>query len=225
MVVLFVLAGTNFLRPESGKTMSTRILRNSLATLATAATFALGGFANAAIYSSSFDPPGPLSFSGVGLFQLDDACLAFADGMYGAALCNLTLLSATVDMTDTVSSDTGHLNFAAVLPDTAHMIDLVISGGELVAVDTGLIGWAFPAPCSGTLCGDPWWIQWGSNFNNVDPVFLHTGNCDGEACFPDQQAFAVANNVTFTRVPEPGTMSLLVAALGLGWFFRRRTLD
>jgi hypothetical protein len=201
--------------------MSIRILRNSLATLATAAALALGGHANAAFYSSSFDPPGPLTFSGTGLFQLDDACLAFADGIYNAALCNLTLLSATIDMMDTVSLDTGHLNFAGVLPDTANMIDLVISGGELVAVDTQLIGSAFPAPCTGTLCGDPWWIQWGSNFN--DPVFLYTGNCDGD-CFPNQQASAVAENVTFTRVPEPGTMSLLVAALGFGWFFRRRNL-
>ena len=199
--------------------MSTRILRNSLATLATAATLTLGGLANAAFYSSSFDPPGPLSFTGTGLFQLDDACL-LTDGFYSAAACNLTLLSATIDMTDTVSLDTGHLDFASVLPNTADMLDLFISGGELVGIDTGLIGWEFPSPCTGTLCGDPWWIQWGSGF--TDPVYLYTGSCDGEPCFADLTTSTVATHVTFTRVPEPGTISLLLAALGFGWFFRRR---
>jgi hypothetical protein len=200
--------------------MSTRILRNSLATLVTAAALTLGGLANAAFFSSHFDPPGSVSFLGNGLFQLDDACL-LVDGTYSAAACNLTLLSATLDLTDTVSGDTGHLDFAALMPDTADMINLTISGNELVGVNTSEIGWAFPSPCTGTLCGDPWWIEWGTSTSS-DPVFLFTGSCDGDACFADEFPLATAFHVTFTRVPEPGTLVLLVTALGIGGLARRR---
>lgn len=199
--------------------MSTRILRNSLATLVTVATLAFGGLANAAFYSSRFDPPGSVSFLGNGLFRLDDACL-LVDGPYSAAACNLTLLSATVELTDTISGDTGHLDFASLMPDTADMFSLIISGGELVGVNTFQIGEAFPFPCTGTLCGDPWWIEWSTT--STDPVFLFTGNCDGNVCFADQTPLATAFNVTFTRVPEPGTLVLLVAALAAGGLARRR---
>jgi hypothetical protein len=200
--------------------MSTRTFRNLLGTLLTATTLMLGGAANAAFYSSSFDPPGPVSFSGTGLFQLDDACLA-ADGFYTAAACNLTLLSATVDVTDTSTSDTGHLNFASLLPNIVSMVDLIISGGNLVGVNTDLIGSVFASPCTGTICGEPWWIEWGTT-SDSDPVFLFTGNCDGDSCFPAQTPIGTAFNVTFTRVPEPGTLALLFVAGGLGWLVRRR---
>lgn len=203
----------------------------ALASLAAAATLLFGGIASGAFYSSSFDPPGPLNFSGTGLFQLDDSCL-LSDGFYTASECHLTLLGATVDMTDTGTTDTGHLDFGLLLPDSGDMIDLFINGGDLVGVDSGLIGWTFASPCTGTLCGNPWWIQWQSGIS--DPVFLYTGTCNsfdrlsastdavGPACSPFDNSAGEATNVTFTRVPEPGTLALLVSALGAGWLARRR---
>jgi len=186
---------------------------------------ALGCLANAAFYSSNFDPPGPLSFAGTALFQIDDACLGPGnDGFHTAASCNLALLSATLSMTDIPTGDTANLNFAPVLPNTADLNDLLISGGELAGVNSDLIGWVFATPpCTGSLCGLPWWIQWETT--PTDPVNLYTGTCDGP-CFPNEIASGVAENVTFTRVnlvPEPGTMGLLLAALGVGWLIRRRT--
>ncbi|HQR11330.1 MAG TPA: PEP-CTERM sorting domain-containing protein [Casimicrobiaceae bacterium] len=180
-------------------------------------TLAFGGVASARFYDSSFDPLGPLTFSGTGRFYADDACFA-ADGVYAAAACNLTLLSATVDMTNGV--DSAHLDFVSILPNTLDMIDLIISGGELVGVNTNAIGWVFPGTCTGTLCGDPWWVQWGASVD-IDPVYLYTGSCDGP-CFRNDNPESTAFDVTFKRVPEPGTLALLLGALGIGGLMRRR---
>ncbi len=203
--------------------MSKRALRTSLATLVATATLVLAGFANAAFYSSSFDPPGPLSFTGLGLFQIDDACLLAADGVYNASACNLTLLSATVEVTDTDSSDTAHLDFVSVLPNSADMLDFLLIGGNLAGVNSDPIGWVFGSPATGTLAGIPWWIQWGYSTVDIDPVFLYVGNCDGDECFRDNKSAGTAENVTFTRVPEPATLALLAGALGIAGLMRRRT--
>ena len=197
--------------------MSKRVFKNSLATLVTVVALTFTGLASARFYDSSYDPPGPLTFSGTGRFYVDDACFA-ADGQYAAAACNLKLISASLDMSN--GTDSAHLDFVSLLPNTLDMIDLFISGGELVGVNTNAIGWVFPGPCTGALCGDPWWIQWGFN---PDPVFLFTGNCDGDECFRNEQASSIADTVTFTRVPEPGTLVLLLGALGIGGLMRRRT--
>jgi hypothetical protein len=199
--------------------MSKRVFQNSLATLVTVVALTFTGLASARFYDSSFDPPGPLTFSGTGRFYVDDACFA-VDGSHLAAACNLTLISATVDMSN--GTDTAHLDFLSILPNTLDMIDLFISGGELVGVNTNAIGFVFPGPCTGTLCGDPWWVQWGFTVD-IDPVYLYTGNCDGEECFRNEQSSATAPNVTFTRVPEPGTLALLLGALGIGGLMRRRS--
>jgi hypothetical protein len=119
-------------------------------------------------------------------------------------------------MVATAPDGTGHLNFGA----STNIVDIVIEGGELVGVDSGLFGPAFTgASCTGSLCdGAPWWIEWVSN---ADPVFLFMGNCF-EGCFPDQTPVATAFNVTFTRVPEPGTLGLLLGGVGAAWWARRR---
>ena len=177
--------------------MSRRLHRLLVAALA-APLLGLACLANAAFYSSNFDPPGPLSFAGTALFQIDDGCLGVAnDGFHTAASCNLALLSATLSMTDIPTGDTGTLNFASVLPNTAGLIDLLISGGELAGINSDLIGFVFAAPCTGTLCGIPWWIQWQTT--PTDPVFLYTGNCDGDFCFPNELASGVAGKCHFTR--------------------------
>jgi hypothetical protein len=200
--------------------MPNRTLRASLGALAFAACMICGGPAQAVFYGNDFDPIGPLSFSGHALWQFDDACQT--PGMHSAATCHLALLSATVDMTAGVGNS-GHLDFASRLPATSQLIDFFIdSSGLLEGIDTNLIGWVFPAPCAGTLCGTPWWIQWQA-FS--DPVFLYTGNCDGpNSCVPNEFSQGAAFNVTFTRlvVPEPGTLGLLLGALGAGWWARRR---
>lgn len=207
------------LKPDDSRmSMSRRTLRMLLGATAAAAVAIFAAPASAVIYSSGFDP---LSFSGTGFFQFDDHCLTDngGNGNYTQAECNASLLSASVDMVATAPDGTGHLDFG---PST-NIFNIVISGGELVGVDSGLFGPAFTgASCSGSLCdGAPWWIQWLSDVD--DPVFLFTGNCI-EGCFPNQSPSATAFDVTFTRleVPEPGTLGLILGGAGAAWWARRR---
>jgi hypothetical protein len=185
--------------------MSLRALRIFLGALATGAMAIFAVPASAVQYTSGFDPLGAVTFSGTGLFQFDNVCLN-ADNLYLAADCNLVLLAASLDMTDTGSSNTAHLDFAPVLPDSTDMVDLIISGGTLVGIDTGLVGPVFVSDVSSSLFG-PWWLQWQTG---IDPVFLFTGGCtftlESEVCTPNEFSSGEATNVTFTRVPEPGTL-------------------
>jgi PEP-CTERM motif-containing protein len=197
-------------------TMTRKTVRILLGALATVAVAIFAVPASAVQYSSGFDP---VAFSGTGLFQFDDTCLN-TDGLHLAADCNLVLLNASLDMTDTGSSDTAHLDFAPVLPDSTDMVDLIISGGTLVGIDTGLIGPVFVTDDGSSLFG-PWWLQWQS-----DPVFLFTGGCtvgvESEVCTPNEFSSGEATNVTFTRVPEPGTLGLILGGVGAAWVARRR---
>ncbi len=226
--------------------MSKRTHRHALAALAAAATLMFGGIASGAFYSSRFDPPGPIDFNGQGLFYVSDTCLGA--GFHLASDCGMSLSTATVDMTDTVSGDTGHLNFSPVLPDTVDMISFFMGDhGDMLGANTDLVGWTFAdQPCSGTLCDIPFWVQWqfSTNFapaqsadlgSGVIPaVYLYTGNCSfssrdsvaldtsSDGCQADRTPAGIATTVTFTRVPEPGTLALLLLAGGAGWFARRR---
>jgi hypothetical protein len=189
-----------------------------LGALASAAVAIFAVPANAVVYSSGFDP---LSFSGTGFFQFDTACES-VDGVYTQAECNVIFLGATVDLVETAPPGTGQLAFGS----STNIVDIIISGGLLVGVDSGLFGPSFISTCSGSLCSntDPWWIQWESNF--FDPVNLFTGNCF-EGCFPDPTPIAIALNVTFTRLtdgvaPEPGTLGLILGGVGAAWWARRR---
>jgi hypothetical protein len=209
--------------------MSRRTLRLFLGALATAAMAALGSPVHAGVWQGLFDP---LSFSGVGFFQFDNHCETDFGGnhTYSQAECNVIFLSASVDMIETVPPGTGHLNFG---PST-DIFDIVIVGGQLVGVDSGLFGPAFTgASCSGSLCnGAPWWIQWQSGIGGLlsanDPVDLFTGTCSEIApCAPNQSPSATALTVIFTRLPdngapEPGTLGLIVGGVGAAWLARRR---
>ena len=186
-----------------------------------AAASAFSGGAHAVFYNSHFDP---IDFLGDGVFEFADSCL-LEDGKYTGAECSARLVSAAIDIIEgDPPSGFGH----AVFGESFDIIDLRISGGELVGVNTGFIGPSFAGSCTLTSCG-PWWIQW--SMGAVDPVFLYTGGCsptDGEfgfVCFPNTEPVATAFDVTFTRIsaaPEPGTVALLGCAIAACWAARRR---
>lgn len=189
--------------------------------------FALAGLAQAVIFNSHFDP---LTFVGDGQFQFDDSCLA-EDGFYSGDSCSATLLSAVIDVSDGVGG-TAHVDFGPLLPSTA-VLSIEIQGGTLVGVETDWIGFAFGSPCTGDLCGAPWWIRWTNP--EADPVELVTGSCTSDYalisfvkftplnCQMDLQTTTIADNVTFTRVPEPGTLLLVAGGLFAAWRSRRAT--
>jgi hypothetical protein len=208
--------------------MNTAMVRNLLGAAIAAAGVTLAGTSHGAIFNSHFDPN---SFVGDGQFQIDDACLA-EDGFYLGSNCGATLLSATASITHVDDSDpenpvvlgTAQVNFGSLLPsDPGVVLEIEILDGTLVGVDTDWIGQAFASTCTGDLCGTvPWWIRWVNP--DSDPVELATGTCDGiRSCNMNSgEPFATANIVTFTRVPEPGTLALVTGGLLLAWRSRRR---
>lgn len=212
--------------------MSMKIIRTSLASVVTVFALAFAGFANAALFGSHFDP---LGFVGDGLFKFDDACLA--DGTYTGTACNVQLLSASLDLTNAPlvgpATGTAHFDFTPVLPSTA-IFDIVVSGGVLVGVDSDVFGGVFSTSCTGDLCdGQPRWIQW---FTDSNRVALYTGcqstnfvgrlsvaEADSTDCSPNTDNPVIADTVTFTRIPEPGTLFLIAGALIAAGLSRRRS--
>ena len=202
--------------------MARKALRILLGALAAGAIVIFAAPASAVHYTSGFEP---LSFFGTGLFQFDDSCLTAngGNGTYTGAQCNVSLLSVTASLNNTDPPvGTGQLDFAPVLPDSGDIIDIIISNGTLVGVNTDPIGFVFPSPCTGDVCGTPWWIEWDSFSDPVNQVLLFTGSCDGEECFRNELPSGSTFNVTFNRVPEPGTLGLIIGGVGAAWVARRR---
>ncbi|MEP7063781.1 MAG: PEP-CTERM sorting domain-containing protein [Betaproteobacteria bacterium] len=189
--------------------------------------------AQGAIYSGRFDPTGTApdfpGFTGEALFTIDDGCVALGDGYHYVNASNgcgdSFMTSATVNLFDPLASEpllvgdrvdsfslAGHFDLAGVL----------ISGGQVTGVDTDIVGPAFGAgyPTHWTNT-TPFWLQFVSGCLGAtpddgcftDPAFIYMG---------DTQNQSKPATVTFERVPEPGTLALVLGAIGLGWLLRRR---
>lgn len=128
-------------------------------------------------------------------------------------------------------------------PLTAPVWGVNIVGGELVGVDSFEIGsFTFAAADAGTHGGD-WFLRWSSGRGAFCDLYS-CGGRTGEAAGEPADPLAVArptvfltnriagdpnglvplasDRVTFQRVPEPGTVALVLAALGACWVSRRR---
>ena len=213
-----------------------------LARTAFAAAAALaGGNAGAVVYSSTFDPP---NFSGTATFDVSQSCLDMNPGP-GPALqvgndgdsCTVTWLTATVTFQDAPGLT---FNYSHLLPDSGIVSSIWVQGGELVGVESGLLGPRISgsSDTSHTPFHGPWWIQYRfappSDLSEFGPpssgdfglgvVYLYTGECT-EGCAPFSDPEETAHVETFTRVtpvPEPGSLALLLAALASACCARRR---
>lgn len=219
--------------------MSDRSNRIALSALAAASIFALAAPAQAGFIGSRFDPP---FFAGVGTFFLPDtpACLGLPDGFNsvngGSDPCSgVVLVNASVSVSDDGGSV--HLSLPPPTPSATAVTGLVIdseSSSLVVGVNTTFIQLSVdPGSCTGDLCGYEWWIAWDSGLPDSDllaaaisglsnSVTLFRQFCP-EGCIGDREQFGdPAVDVTFFPVPEPGSLALLVGALGAGWIVRRR---
>jgi hypothetical protein len=230
-------------------TMTSKLLRSALAVIALAGSLACGTV-EAVLYNSHFDPIDVVSFEGNGRFYIRDDCLLLADDVYSGASCDARLefadLTITVEDSPPDVGSMGQVHFGL----STDIVSIIIQGGELVGVNSGQIGPSFAHSCTGTgiVCDTPWWVQWNApppppilTFDSLvlasvpgDSVTLFAGNCFSEerlltpkatsdGCTPDDRPVGVAFDVTFTRIPEPGSLALLgaglLAAFGVG---RRR---
>ena len=183
------------------------------------------------VFRGAIDPifgafiPGA-SFTGEAFFDVDPDCLA-VDGTYtNADACGiLTILSATITLTNSPNSQT--LDFGTNLSSPDPVIDYIIANGTLAAVDTINIGPQFVAAVPDIGYTGPMWLSLGHTGVAGDGLTatgqLHPGSSP-EGCFidPDPTHQSTVATVTITRVPEPATIALLLAAMGALWIVRRR---
>ncbi len=227
--------------------MSINKLRMLICTLAAGALASVAGAAHAGFYGSDFDP---IHFSGTAEFFLTTACETDGVHFQGVGGCTFDLLAGpSVTLTD--GSHTSALNFGSnpgKLPDSTDMLFLAYLNGDLAGVTTGFVG-GFTAVDQIDFPG-LWWLQFvavphfSSNsdsnsdsltsLNNRDSSFTLTSvdnsvllfhNCplirDHAICTSGQLA-DTADTVAFARVPEPGSLCLVLGGLGAGWLARRR---
>ena len=210
--------------------MSDRSNRIALCVLAAAASLALASPAQAGFIGTKFDPP---FFSGSGTFFLPDtpACLGLPDGFNsvngGSDPCSgVVLVNAAVNVSD--DGGTAHLSLPPPTPGATSVSGIVINSASaslVVGVNTTFIPIGVDS-CTGDLCDFEWFIEWDSNLPEGEllsnSVTLFRQFCP-DGCIGDREQFGdPATNVTFFPTPEPGSLALLVGALGAGWIVRRR---
>lgn len=189
----------------------------SLSALAAAAVLALAGPGRAAIWSSNYDPS---EFRGMATFDVPMACLTgVKDGEYrptDLAGCDPIRLLSNV-------STMPMIDFSSVLPSTGVMSYDVI-GGQFVGVDTGIIG-------SSAL---GFWFQFLSDFQQIGDsratvtntvnLYNRCGSFGPNGTFGCDPPVNVATVVSFVPVEVPGSLALLLGALGAAWLVRRRKI-
>ncbi len=212
-----------------------RLLRLLMRMLTVVTLGAAGGTSQAAIYVGAWDPQfqftgafASLGYQGKATFFVPDSCLA-TDGIKADAVCDSSFLNGFVQLYRFPNSGNilATANFGPQSPDPVLAVNIV--NGELVGIDTGLIGFQLVTVADnlGTIYAGPVWLDF--DIGTTGPpglVFLWLGSCEGFeilTCTPTLKA-EIPGIVRFTRVPEPGTVGLLFGALGAVWLGRRRLL-
>jgi hypothetical protein len=173
---------------------------------------ALTTTAQAVFISGNFDPP---DLSGTHTFELVGDCVhsgTYTLNVNNEGACDVTLTRLTVLLDHSFP-----LDFSSFIPFFG-INSILVESGQLAGVDTDLIGPAVVS--SGTYAGS-WWIQY--YFGSSDPVDLFR-NCTAFSCVVDT-AFVVTffvSDANGNPIPEPGSLALIIAALGAGWLARRR---
>jgi len=205
-----------------------------------AALAALAAPSGAAPYRGTFDPT---DFSGEYIINVNPACLQQGNGWFAnAGICAATLLTADADVTsdDVTPNFNGHLIFAPpAISSPSTLFGLYVYGGAIDSFDTGLIHQQAGSDAS----THDWWIQFTSGHACYGGPcyggFLGIGIADVPFIDPNQNGVYLYANTTGSpiaradylgpavdlAIPEPGTLSLLLGALGGGWLARRRRKD
>jgi hypothetical protein len=203
---------------QQGKIMSRKFWLLFLRGAVASACLLLGFTAQAGLWSADYDPP---AFVGTATFDVPGACLSgVADGLH---LQSEFLGCSPIRVVANVSTNPV-IDFFSVLP-SSNVLSYVVIGEQFVGVNTGNIGlvtvgttdYAFEFLAT----FNP------GNFENIPPSVTNTvnlyDNCNFDGplfCFGKPVLFA--DTVVFAAVPEPGSIGLILGALGAGWLARRR---
>lgn len=195
---------------------------------------------NAARYTGTFDPETTqYKWSGTHEFDVGNACLS-SNGWKAANDpytndCAVALTGGSLTVLDKIANVQETIDFSGITPNF-NIWGIYVEGNELAGVDSDLIGQLFFD--TDPLDDFEWWLRWESGKaptadyqanedggfygysytqNLIDPVYL--SRCTDDECI---QPTGPADIVTFTRVPEPGSLGLVGAALAGVWLARRR---
>jgi hypothetical protein len=208
-----------------------------------------GAAAHAGNIRGSWDPQFNGTFTGTGFlgeinFFVPDGCLSgapntvdFIDDTDGCSGGGMFLIDAEVslynwpDTMDIIST----ITFAPPAPMTDPILGILVEfgangNGNVIGLDTLPIGpqssgvppLQAPSPLYLLFSADD---EDDENWSLPGGAYLLPQQCEGfepEICSPDFSAEARSNPGLVTFVPEPGSLALLLSAMGVGWLARRR---
>jgi len=191
-----------------------------------------------------------VNYSGTAQFTIAQSCLnnslADAQGVfiYSGNTCSgnaagMSFLGADVSFTDNGGNAIGSLHFGSVANS---IIGMFVQDHAVVGVQSQLIGGALGVAVSGgVLNGDRFQLVFGQTNPVNDPGEIgEPERGDGDNDYDDKMASyftathlilvggpscgrscpSVSNAAATTFVPEPGTLALVLGALGAGWLTR-----
>ena len=216
------------------------VLKTTAAALFGVGLLAFGSLASAAIYRQVIDPP---IYFGVGLFDVDAACIPTLSGIQFTTPDTGSGGCGTVDIIDLLlqgnNPPSGTILFAG--PQPTNVITDAVTGllwfdQTLVGIDTNQLSgagtgdfsnlggyslqyFAGPHVAPGDISFNPTagLSCQSSDFTTFDVITDDPGQCLALAA-----GGGVATQEAATLVPEPGILTLLVGALGAGWITRRK---
>jgi hypothetical protein len=226
-----------------------KVLRNAL--MGAFVALGGSGAAQATLVVGVFDPLfGPpltgVSFSGEGVFNISHDCLTqgynlfvYAFDKCGASSANMSFGGADVDFTGT---KTGSLIFGS---GQLQVLGMYVLNDKVIGIQTTL---STAATATGGLAGDQFEIIFGETNPTHETAAQegttptgpdHPGDGDMDDQLPGvfqvtslflvngpgcSQAHPCVSGPAATSfvIPEPGSLSLALAALGVGWLVRRK---
>jgi len=220
--------------------MTNANFRRTLVGAAVAAALGvLGTPASAAPYRGSFDPT---DFAGEYEINVSAACL-LSDGWHAnTGICTAQLINAYADVTsdDVTPNFDGRLIFAPPVVSAPTLHGIFVYGGQITSFDTDLIH----HQAGSDPTADDWWIQFVSGHEcyggPCGPIITFAPEVQPEGSLFDPRFNGVYLYLNTTgspidrasyigpavdiggAIPEPGTLSLLLGALGGGWLARRQ---
>jgi len=200
--------------------MSNRTLRLSLIALAAAAVLVLAGPARAGTWGGDFDPP-VITGHFTGHFivnDVNDHCFLNLEG------CEIDLISLVITNSGNFGSgdfSTGQTNIASNVSFVGGLhflsvpIPLTSPSTAFELASAGLGSLAPALTCNPCVMFTP---------DVGDDFLLHHGFIANLGVFDSNNQFTSVDNAIYVsaRIPEPGSLGLLVGGIGAAWLTRRR---